>query len=128
MVETLSEDWDETPEVTGVIVTGERMGVTARLRRAGSAGDQMAETVIDPLITAPEPARSRGLSVLAASGRLCSVQITMPVFPEVGLALPGDLVSVTGSDAFRALVRGVRLSAELRDALVVRQTLDLERR
>ncbi len=128
VLETLSEDWDETPEINAIIVSGERAGVTARVRRFGSAGDKLAATVVDALLTDAAPARARGLNAIAASGKVCRVQLSLPVFADKALSLPGDLVSVTGSSPFRALVRGVRLSVERKGALVVRQQLDLERR
>ena len=127
-LETLSESWDETPAINAVIASGERMGVTARVKRAGTAGDLLAPTILDPLLTHQDPARARGLNAIAGSGRVCKVQISLPLFDDAKLSLPGDLVSVTGADPFRAMVRGVRLSADRKGALVVRQTLDLERR
>ena len=127
-LETLSESWDETPAINAVIASGERMGVTARVKRAGTAGDLLAPTILDPLLTNQDPARARGLNAIAGSGRVCKVQISLPLFDDAKLSLPGDLVSVTGADPFRAMVRGVRLSADRKGALVVRQTLDLERR
>ncbi|QEL55516.1 hypothetical protein [Chromobacterium paludis] len=128
VLETLSEDWDETPAIDSVIVTGERAGVIARVKRAGTAGASVGETIIDPLVTDAAAARMRGLNAIAQSGRSCRVSISLPVFSDTRLALPGDLVAVTGGDPFRAMVRGVRISAERRSALVVRQTLDMERR
>lgn len=128
VLETLSEDWDETPAIDSVIVTGERAGVIARVKRAGTAGANVGETIIDPLVTDAAAASARGLNAIAQSGRSCRVSISLPVFSDTRLALPGDLVAVTGGDPFRAMVRGVRISAERRGALVVRQTLDMERR
>ncbi|PRP70892.1 hypothetical protein BUE93_09540 [Chromobacterium amazonense] len=128
VLETLSEDWDETPAIDSIIVTGERTGVLARVKRAGTAGASVGETIIDPLVTDSAAARARGLNAIAQSGRSCRVSISLPVFSDTRLALPGDLVAVTGGDPFRAMVRGVRISAERRSALVVRQTLDMERR
>ncbi|MDE1714952.1 hypothetical protein PWG14_20905 (plasmid) [Chromobacterium amazonense] len=127
-LETMSEDWDETPAIDSVIVTGERAGVIARVKRAGTAGASVGETLIDPLVTDAAAARVRGLNAIAQSGRSCRVSISLPVFNDTRLALPGDLVAVTGGDPFRAMVRGVRISAERHSALVVRQTLDMERR
>lgn len=127
-LETLSESWDEAPAINAVIASGERMGVTARVKRAGTAGDLLAPTILDPLLTHQDPARARGLNAIAGSGRVCKVQVSLPLFDDAKLSLPGDLVSVTGSDPFRAMVRGVRFSADRKGALVVRQTLDLERR
>ncbi len=127
-LETLSEAWDETPAITAVTASGERMGGTARVKRAGTAGDLLAPTILDPLLTHQDPARARGLNAIAGSGRVCKVQVSLPLFDDAKLSLPGDLVSVTGADPFRAMVRGVRLSADRKGALVVRQTLDLERR
>ncbi|WP_148282966.1 hypothetical protein [Pseudogulbenkiania sp. NH8B] len=128
VMETLGEEWDETPAYNAVIVTGERQGVTARVKRTGTAGDAIAPTVVDALITHPDPARHRGMDVLAQGGSAARVSVSLPMLDGLGLVLPGTFVSVTGADPFRAMSRGVRVSAEWKDALVVRQTLDLERR
>lgn len=128
VMETLGEEWDETPVYNAVIVTGERNGITARVKRTGTAGDAIAPTIVDALITHPDPARYRGMDVLAQGGSAARVSVSLPMLDGLGLVLPGTLVSVTGADPFRAMSRGVRVSAEWKDALVVRQTLDLERR
>lgn len=128
ILEGLSEQWRDDEVINGVIVTGETMGVTARIKRAGTAGDKLAETIIHPLITEASAARERGLSVIAASGKWCDVSISLPVLQGQPLYEPRELVSIGGDRPCIGMVGAIGINAQLKnDALVVRQNLIVER-
>ncbi|MDR0770179.1 MAG: hypothetical protein LBE75_03145, partial [Burkholderiales bacterium] len=127
-VKAMSLNWNEKPDYNAVYVSGERIGVTARVLRTGSAGDIPAQMATDPLITHVDAARERGRSILGDTGRQASVTITLPMYAMLGLVTPGELLE-TGktSKRWRGLVRSTSVSAEFSDSLIVRQTIGVER-
>jgi hypothetical protein len=111
-----------------VYVSGERSGVTAFVKRSGTAGEAQAPMVVDALITHADAARARGTSVLAQAGRQAIVSLEMPLWPTLGVLPVGKLIEVAStSEAWRAQVLGVGISAQWQDALTVRQTVELVR-
>lgn len=124
--------WTEKPTYNGVYVSGETTGVTALVKRTGTAGNIQAPTYVSPMISASAAARQKGLSILSAGGKQAEVNLEMPLLASFGLMTPGLLVEITngGADteaAWRGLVRGVALSAAFTDGLTVSQSVTLER-
>ncbi|WP_374538528.1 hypothetical protein, partial [Chitinimonas taiwanensis] len=79
--------------VFGGAVGGDGAGV----RRAGTAGDKAAETIIDPLIVSVPVAQERGRQVLSASGNRLIEQNELPLTPagmQPGLVEPGQIVGM----------------------------------
>ena len=129
VVKTLSARWSEKPELNAVYVGGEREGIIALVRRSGTAGDQLAPIIIDPLITHADAARERGRAVLADTGRQAMVTLELPMLPSIGLLEPGRLIAIGESGAsWRGLVRGTTVSANWSQSLLVRQVVEVERR
>ncbi|BDD85919.1 hypothetical protein [Desulfofustis limnaeus] len=129
MIDKLDSEWDERPFFNAVFLSG---GISARVIRQGSAGDLIAPMVTDPLITAVEAARQRGIAVLAASGRWQKYRLELPVFaPPLlpGVLLPGALIQVgDGVSSWKGLVTAVSVTANRgKDGLKVRQSIDVER-
>jgi hypothetical protein len=111
-----------------VYVSGERTGVTAFVKRSGTAGEAQAPMVVDALITHADAARALGTSVLAQTGRQAVVSLEMPLWPTLGVLPVGKLIEVaSSSESWRAQVQGVGISAQWQDALTVRQTVELVR-
>lgn len=124
---SLGTRWQDTPEFDAVIVAGEQQGIVARVKRAGTAGSQVAEMVVDPLITHADVARARGMAVLASGGRSATVTLELPM--TRGLLQPGQLLAIDTADGvWRGLVRATTVSAHWEQSLIVRQRLELERR
>lgn len=121
-----SIEWVEKPEYNRVFVTGTGQGVLAQITRDGTAGNLVAPLVTDPLITAAEAARQRGISVLADTGRQATVRLSLPVLPETGVLTPGKLVRyVDGTTTRLGLVRAVGVEAN-GSAANLRQNVTLE--
>ncbi|MGC5886207.1 hypothetical protein [Ralstonia pseudosolanacearum] len=128
VVKTLNLRWQEKPTFNAVYVCGERQGVTGHVVRAGTAGDLVAPTVVDGLITHADAARERGRSILADVGRQATVTLEMPMLNSLGLLDPGLLLSVgEGRTNWRGLVRATSIVAEWNESLTVRQTIEVER-
>lgn len=127
-VERLALRYQQYPEINAVYVSGERAGITALVKRAGSAGDLLAPSVTDALITAAAAARGRGTSILARSGRAAMVTIDLPLLAPVGLIAPGQFVRYAEAVPWIGLARGVTVQAQrTQQALTVRQSVEIER-
>ncbi|MGA3952081.1 hypothetical protein ACI2TT_15070 [Ralstonia nicotianae] len=128
VVKTLNLRWQEKPTFNAVYVCGERQGVSGHVVRAGSAGDLVAPTVVDALITHADAARERGRSILADVGRQAVVTLELPMLSSLGLLDPGLLLAVgeSGKD-WRGLVCATSVAADWNESLTVRQTIEVER-
>lgn len=123
------------PLYDAVIVAGERVGVGAKVRRDGEAGQTFAPQQIDQLITHADGARERGRNVLSDRGGQASIEQDIPLFRtplldgQPGLVLPLMLAQrVAAAGTWHGLVTGVRISASRQDkAIDVLQTVTLER-
>ena len=115
------------PDLNAVYVSGTTQGVLAQVKRAGSAGDKLAQMVTDPLITHVDAARQRGLAILGAAGSKYHVRLDLPVLTgagQPGVLDVGQLVQVNASTPWRGRVRAVSVNAK-RPSL--RQSVTLER-
>lgn len=115
------------PTINGVYVSGTTQGVLALVKRTGSAADQLASLVTDPLITTQEAALQRGLSVLGAAGPKHLVSIDLPVLTgagQPGVLDVGQLVQVNTATPWRGRVRSVGVNARMPS---VRQSVQIER-
>lgn len=114
--------------VNGVYVQGgETDGILARVYLDGTAGDQLAQAVVDRLITHTDGARALGGRIVAGNYQQPETrQVTLPLddgtyFPLVSV---GDFIEVMGE---RTIVSGVAVSVDRGNggALRVRQSLNL---
>jgi hypothetical protein len=127
--------------VNAVYVHGaEPGGILAKVLRTGTAGNVLAQTIVDPLITDTIPARWRGIAAIAETRRQAEEVYELPLSESLaGLIEPGALVA-TGDEysgdffiAWRGMVRGVSVSARATRAnnggvaLSVRQQITIER-
>jgi hypothetical protein len=93
VVEVEGIEWLDRPAYNAVWVgDGNRLDKT---KRAGTAGDNHAQTIIDPLATAPEATRQRGIATLSDTGRQAHIRLRLPLLPETGLIRPGQLIRYT---------------------------------
>ena len=120
------------PENAVYVVGGDIGGVLGRVLRAGTAGDRLAASVQDALITAEPIARARGARALADLWPAPAyTSVTAPLstpggdWPLLGI---GQLVSLTGSGApVRGIVSSVTVTARTSDrgGIVVEQQIDI---
>lgn len=117
-------DWVSKPRYNRVYVSGQQVGVLGRVTRAGTAGDMLAPTVVDPLITHADAASQRGRAVLSDTGRIASVSLRMPVLAETGIIKPGSFIRyVDGGVSRIGLTRSVQVEVGLP---AIWQTLGVE--
>lgn len=107
-------EWVSRPDYNRVFVSGVRDGILGQVTRTGSAGDILAQMVTDPLITAVEAARQRGLSILGDTGRQALLSLSLPVLPETGVIEPGKFVRyVDGATTRIGIVRSTTLQGAM---------------
>ncbi len=125
----LGGESDKKPDYNGVYVAGESVGVGALVKRQGTAGDVLAPTKINPLLTHIDACRMAGESILAEAGAVELIPFVMPVEPTLGILPLNELLEIDdGGDTFRGMTRSIQISALWGDSLVVRQTVEIERR
>lgn len=113
------------PAYNFVIVHGETAGRAYEVTRRGTAGDEVADTIVEPLATAAALGRQRGRAVLSDTGAQAMLSLSMPVLPATGLIMPGKFLRRTGGgEVWQGYTRSLRLSTSAMGAL--RQTIEVQ--
>lgn len=100
----------DQPDYNRVVIVS-TSGSGWNIKRAGSAGDRLAQMITEPLATHVDAGRQRGLAVLGNSGRGALVRLKVPVLDSLGIVTPGKLVRyVDGSTTRLGLSRAVAVS------------------
>ncbi|MDT0496534.1 hypothetical protein RM530_04030 [Algiphilus sp. W345] len=130
----MGREWRPGPQYLGIYVSGESDGVLVNVIRDGSAGSPYAQMIVDPLITATEPARGRGTREIADSENQTLEPVVLPLLPAPagpGVIQPCELVQVEDPihGIYKAQATGVSISASLAGdgAVTIRQTVELAR-
>ncbi|HHQ4739695.1 TPA: hypothetical protein ACSP22_000899 [Aeromonas veronii] len=125
IITTLGSDFQPGHAANGIWVSGGHQGISARVVRQGTAGEQQAPTITHPLVCDVTAARAQGVVGLAKTMPKRTQTIELPLSADTGLILPGALLAV---DGWKGYNRGVRVSAALQNrAMTVRQQLSVER-
>ena len=91
-----STNYEPYPDYNGVFLTNDRSGDTGQIKRIGTAGDVLQESINSPLLTSTTVMHSKGREVLAKAGLVENHSLLMPVTQQIGLCLPGELVAFNG--------------------------------
>lgn len=125
VAETESIEWSEKAIYNSVYVSGQSAGVIGFVKRKLSNGLNVAPMITDSLITSADAARQRGLAVLADTGKIATVKLSLPVLPETGIIQPGQLLRyVDGASSIIGLTKSVSVSMSAQPTL--RQSIELE--
>ncbi|MGI2814525.1 hypothetical protein [Aeromonas veronii] len=125
IITTLGSDFQPGHAANGIWVSGGHQGISVRVVRQGTAGEQQAPTITHPLVCDVTAARAQGVVGLAKTMPKRTQTIELPLSADTGLILPGALLAV---DGWKGYNRGVRVSAALQNrAMTVRQQLSVER-
>ena len=117
-------EWTDKPKYNRVFVSGQEGGVLGQYTRTGTAGDLVAPSVVDPLITQAVAARQRGRAIISDTGRIATVTLRLPVLAETGIIKPGNFVHYKeGGNTHIGLTRGVSVAVGLP---TIYQTLTVE--
>lgn len=96
LVIDLSTDYAMYPDYNGVFLTNDRNGDTGQVKRVGTAGDVLQESINNPLLTSVSVMHEKGRAILAKAGMVESHSLLMPVSAQVGLCTPGELIAFNG--------------------------------
>ena len=96
VVTDLSTDYTMYPDYNGVFLTNDRNGNTGQVKRVGTAGDVLQESVNSPLLTSTSAMHSKGREVLAKAGMVETHSLLMPITQEIGQCLPSELTAFNG--------------------------------
>ncbi|ENX63604.1 hypothetical protein F885_00346 [Acinetobacter higginsii] len=117
-----STNYEPYPDYNGVFLTNDRNGDTGHVKRIGTAGDVLQESINSPLLTSTTVMHSKGREVLAKAGLVENHSLLMPITQQIGLCLPGELVAFNGD--WWGIVDGVSGSFTHK---IVNQTVSIER-
>ena len=96
VVTDLSTDYTVYPDYNGVFLTNDRNGNTGQVKRVGTAGDVLQESVNSPLLTSTSAMHSKGREVLAKAGMVETHSLLMPITQELGQCVPAELIAFNG--------------------------------
>lgn len=111
-----------------VFARGEQLGVSAKVRRSGTAGDKPGADITSSLIVDVQAARLAGTAAIADSGKKRIWQLTLPVMASLPPFTIGQLIGVrVGADVFKATCDSfsLRASVDSNGAIDVSQSVGL---
>ena len=116
-----STDYQIYPNYNGITLTNDRKGLTAQVRRTGTSADNLLQPENNPLFDYVSMG-AYGKAKLAKAGMVETHTYSMPISPEVGECVPGEVL------AFNAEWWGIVDSVSVSFShAVVSQTVKVER-
>ncbi len=88
-----STDYEVYPDYNGITLTNDKTGLTGQIKRTGTSGDVLYETVNNRLFTSEQVMGSYGKSKLAKAGLVESHTFSMPLTSEIGQCKPADILA-----------------------------------
>ena len=88
-----STDYEVYPDYNGVTLTNDKTGQTGQIKRTGTSGDVLYESVNNRLFTSNQVMGSYGKSKLAKAGLVESHTFSMPLTSEIGQCKPADILA-----------------------------------
>ena len=125
-----SESLSRNPLCDVVWLRGEQQGISAKVKRAGSAGLVAAADINAQLIVDSQAARVAGSMALADSGDKLNISLSVHILADLPPAMPGMLIGVReGAEIFKGICDSVSISASVsaRGDIDVEQTITIIR-
>lgn len=88
-------EWTDKAIYNAVWIVGGENGRRDKVKRAGTAADLHAPTIVDPLATDTVMTRQRGLRAIADTGRQALISVKLPILQQTGIINPGKLIRYT---------------------------------
>lgn len=88
-----STNYEKYPDYNGITLTNDKTGLTGQIKRTGTGGDVLHETVSNHLFTSQTVMGSFGKSKLAKAGLVESHTFSMPLTSEIGQCKPADILA-----------------------------------
>lgn len=93
IVTELSTDYETYPDYNGISLTNDKTGATGLVKRTGTSGGVMVETVNNNLFTSASVMGAYAKSALAKAGMVEMHTFTMPLAQEIGQCKPADVLA-----------------------------------
>lgn len=94
VIQSLSESEELSPLCNGIYVRGEQVGVSAHVKRQGTAGNVTPNDISHPLVVTAVAAQLCGTAALADTGKKRQWQITAPVMATLPIVTEGQLIGI----------------------------------
>jgi hypothetical protein len=88
-----STDYDTYPDYNGISLTNDKTGDIGLVKRTGTSGDVLVETVNNNLFTSASVMGAYGKSALAKAGMVEAHTFTLPLTQEIGQCKPADVLA-----------------------------------
>lgn len=88
-----STDYETYPDYNGTSLTNDKTGATGLVKRTGTSGDVLLETVNNNLFTSASVMGAYAKSALAKAGMVETHTFTMPLTQEIGQCKPADVLA-----------------------------------
>lgn len=88
-----STDYETYPDYNGTSLTNDKTGDTGLVKRTGTSGDVLVETVNNNLFTSASVMGAYAKSALAKAGMIETHTFTMPLTQEIGQCKPADILA-----------------------------------
>ncbi len=132
IIREFGSEWAGKTPYNAAFVSGtSSSGVVCKVYRTGTAGDQAAPMVTEALITDTAPAREKGRTIIAGSGKWSNVSVQLPLTESgvlPGLLAVGQLAEVgENNTTWRGQVVSVKIDANRSRGLNITQSATIER-
>jgi hypothetical protein len=130
VITSYSESKEISPECNVVWLRGEQQGISAKVKRAGTAGNIAADDISAQLIVDNQAARTAGTNALADTGNKLNINMSLPIMADLPPATPGMLIGIReGVDVFKGTCDSVTISASVSDTgdIDIEQTITVVR-
>ncbi|MFW2122479.1 hypothetical protein ACG94O_05750 [Acinetobacter ursingii] len=88
-----STDYETYPDYNGISLTNDKTGQTGIVKRTGTSGNVVAETVNNHLFTSASVMAAYGKMALAKAGLVEMHTFNMPLTSKIGLCKPADILA-----------------------------------
>ncbi|MCU8012182.1 hypothetical protein [Shewanella sp. SM74] len=123
VITNYSESVSRNPLCDVVWLRGEQQGISAKVKRTGSAGNIPAADISAQLIVDNQAARIAGTNALADTGDKLNVTLSFPVMVDLPPATPGMLIGIReGAEVFKGTCDSWSIRASVSD----RGDIDIE--
>ncbi|MCT7942376.1 hypothetical protein [Shewanella holmiensis] len=114
VITSYSESKEIGTECNVVWLRGEQQGISAKVKRAGSAGNIATDDISAQLIVDNQAARTAGTNALADTGNKLNINMSLPIMADLPPLTPGMLVGVReGVEVFKGTCDSVSISASV---------------
>lgn len=130
VITSYSESKEIGTECNVVWLRGEQQGISAKVKRAGTAGNIATDDISAQLIVDNQAARTAGTNALADTGNKLNINMSLPIMADLPPATPGMLIGIReGVDVFKGTCDSVTINASVSDTgdIDVEQTITVVR-